>query len=1041
MKNSKNVRQIMAKGLLCLMCAVPMVTSCYDDSELWDKVNDMDERLTALEEDLSSQIAAMNALLSDGSTISSCKKNDDGSYVVTLSDGTKFTVLPEGTDFSALVTYTVVNGKKCWATFDPEGNPVVITDASGNAIPVSADVSVKIVDGMYCLVINGKEYVTGYDVSDMVQVFSSCTPLTDASGNVYAMTFTFGEGLTVTAAVDGYTGVLFKISNVNNTVVSEYFIDYGTTQSFLMDMSGVVDYVMQVPDGWRVKDVVEELTGETYIQITAPAEETVALGAAVADGDLKVVSVVEGGKAAVSKIHVSTDPFKTYDVTSLKANIEAYTGVQKYAYGMMYAMDFNAGEVVAKVNELLGGTSAELPAGYNITEAPLDKTLAEIYGGELLDDASYVFWALPVFYREESADEEAAYYVLEDQIRTLVLNPMSVMISVSEVTILDAEVSVSVNGSQSVYAGVDVMGNETMDEILYRINNGIAVASEIVSYSGPASEFPDKESASSLSPDTEYIVWIVPVEEGKETYSASDLVSKEFSTPAIKDGGNIAVTAGDAVVTQSSIEIPVSSEDAAMIYYAYLSKDDGEFYMTASNTVKMSKIMEAETFTSVMGTSAKASIKAIHPETTKWLYAVAIGHDGLYGEVLCKSAVTEPVSFNSLSLSVTEVSKKDDEATLQVTVEGGTATEFIYWAGYEKDAFWVSAEYCDKSRTKAQKYMAANPDAEQIVKVMRHNGNIAEDGTITITDLSMSTTYVFLVLAKDESGLYSKAGYLKFTTAAADFGEVVETGTQAWNDMKAKLEGDIEWIEESFVAAAQSMGYASYSFNIRIPTDMTAYITCFSTSESATKVADKMLEIEQYCSRAVSSSRVVYDENGNNPSLPDWYDDNGKLIQGSMLNVVNMYPHSSPELGAFTLFPSTGHSDCPAWDSGKCSNYAQQMAKIEQYCSLDYWREYIIGFGNYHYNGDPTHPYSRTLTDPENIEKIAQAYCDLYSKYYKGTTPIVYVNDGTPVTVSNRTAVGVGEDGAVIDEVTILLKDSAGNYYEPFYFSVPNYFK
>ena len=238
MKILKTSAKTFMSLLLSVLLTAPMVTSCYDDSDIWDKLASLEEKLIELENNLTEQAEAMSALLSDGSTISACKKNSDGSYTITLSNGTKFNVLPEGTSFSSLVTYTEVGGKKCWATYDANGNPVVIKDASGNAIPVSAEISVKIKDDAYYLVINGKEYVTGYNAEDVVQVFSSCTPLMDASGNVYAVKFTFGEGMEVTVALDGYKGVLFKLSSANNSIVSDYYIDYGTTQSFLMEMSG-----------------------------------------------------------------------------------------------------------------------------------------------------------------------------------------------------------------------------------------------------------------------------------------------------------------------------------------------------------------------------------------------------------------------------------------------------------------------------------------------------------------------------------------------------------------------------------------------------------------------------------------------------------------------------------------------------------------------------------------------------------------------------------------------------------------------------------
>ena len=199
--------KIFLKSVLCIFLAVPALTSCYDDTALWDKVKDMENRLNELEVELTSQTEALNALLTNGATLTSCKKNSDGSYTITLSNGTKFNVLPEGTDFSSLVTFKDVNGKKCWATYNANGQAVILTDKAGNAIPVSDEISVEIKDGVYCLIINGKVYETGYDAEDVVQVFSSCTPLTDASGNVYAVNFTFGEGMETTVALDGYAGV------------------------------------------------------------------------------------------------------------------------------------------------------------------------------------------------------------------------------------------------------------------------------------------------------------------------------------------------------------------------------------------------------------------------------------------------------------------------------------------------------------------------------------------------------------------------------------------------------------------------------------------------------------------------------------------------------------------------------------------------------------------------------------------------------------------------------------------------------------------
>lgn len=1021
----KNWMKIFVRSLLCLSLAIPAFTSCYDDSALWDKVNDMEARLNELEVEMTSQVEAMQALLSNGATLTSCKKNSDGSYTVTLSDGTKFKVLPEGTDFSSLVSVMVVDGKKCWATYDPSGNAVALTDASGKAIPVSVEVSVKIKDGVYCLVINGKEYETGYDAEDVVQVFSSCTPLTDASGNVYAVKFTFGEGMEVTVALDGYKGVIFKLSNINNAVISEYYVDYGQTQSFLMEMQGVIDYVMQVPDGWRVKEVVEELTDETYLKVTAPSAETVALGAAVAEGDLKVVSVVEGGKAVISKIFLSTDPFKTYEVSALKAVIEPYTGIQKFAYGMMLTEEFDESQVVAKVNEILT-SSTELPEGYFISEKVLDKTLAEIYGQELVSEISYVFWAVPVLYNEGTDEVEAGFYAEEEMLRTLVLNPMAITMKVYDITPVDANVSVAINGSDYAYAGVAEMTEDALDEIVYMVNNGVFEPTDLIQYAGSASCFPDGEKSINMNPDTEYIVWVIPVDEDKEAYTVSDLVYESFKTKAVVSGGSVVLSAGDLNTSASSISVSLEAEDAAIIYYTFMNDDDGKRYSTSSNETKMSKLCESESFVEVRDDVAFAEIKGLHPGSTYWLYAVAVGNDGGYGEVVCKSAETDEVSFNSLSLTVEEVSIKSDEATLKVTVSGGDAVDYIYWAGYEKDAFWSSSEFCDQSRTTAQKYMAANPDAEQITAVMRRNGAVSEDGTIKLNELSMSTNYVFLVLAKDAEGKFSKAGYKKFTTLAADLGDLVQEGTDKWNEAKGKI--NIDWIEEAFYTPENSNLSASYAFNYSGPTDLTAFVICASDSffegMNMTAVEEKIVYVENYASRKYDNGYTPY-KDGEVMTEPDYYKD-GELKKGQLMNVYDYYVHGLPSLGFVTYFASGDHDgNCIYWEDERCTYYERALERIAARNTLAPYRDKAAMFG---LSGD-------------EAEAWAEALLEAYKPFYENAEPIIFVNDGSSLRFTYPYAYGLDDEGNVVDRVVVVLRDKQGNYYAPMTFEVPNYFK
>ena len=81
------IKRILALLLALAMIIAPMLTSCFDDTQLWDSINKIEHRLDSLETSLNKQLQALNSLIDSKTTISSCEKNQDGSYDVTLSNG------------------------------------------------------------------------------------------------------------------------------------------------------------------------------------------------------------------------------------------------------------------------------------------------------------------------------------------------------------------------------------------------------------------------------------------------------------------------------------------------------------------------------------------------------------------------------------------------------------------------------------------------------------------------------------------------------------------------------------------------------------------------------------------------------------------------------------------------------------------------------------------------------------------------------------------------------------------------------------------
>ena len=89
----KNLFRQTVKALFCMMVVPFILSSCYDDKAIWDSMRELENSLNELKAQLDEQAEAMSAILTDGSTIKSCVKQKDGSYLITLSNDVSFKTL------------------------------------------------------------------------------------------------------------------------------------------------------------------------------------------------------------------------------------------------------------------------------------------------------------------------------------------------------------------------------------------------------------------------------------------------------------------------------------------------------------------------------------------------------------------------------------------------------------------------------------------------------------------------------------------------------------------------------------------------------------------------------------------------------------------------------------------------------------------------------------------------------------------------------------------------------------------------------------
>lgn len=135
-------------SFLWLLMIISAVSCKYDDSELWNRVNDLDDRLTSIEGQLNKMNSNINSIstivnaLEGNVYVTEVTKTADG-YIIEFSDGTTATIA-DGEDGNAGKDAPVIgidkdtDGNYYW-TQTIDGQQTWLTDEYGNKIPVTGE--------------------------------------------------------------------------------------------------------------------------------------------------------------------------------------------------------------------------------------------------------------------------------------------------------------------------------------------------------------------------------------------------------------------------------------------------------------------------------------------------------------------------------------------------------------------------------------------------------------------------------------------------------------------------------------------------------------------------------------------------------------------------------------------------------------------------------------------------------------------------------------------------------------------------------------
>lgn len=855
MKNLKTFFNSIGKSAIALAIAFSAVVSCADYTsdienlrdELKGELELVINKLYELEQKMNSEIQALKDMLAGKLLITSVKTDSQtGITTVNLSNGTSFELLPEK-DLKSFVTYiTLSDGIDYWAYIDENGKKQLFLDENGEAVPVLAEIpEVVVKDGETWIVVGGVEYPLAGN-----SVFSDYELIKDElTGEIYAVTFTFGEEMSFTVTVDGAAGFFFvKPSGWSTVAISDYFVPLGMTERVQVDARGVVDYVLQIPDGWRVKEYKDVFMGALYFDITAPSQELVESGMAASEGDLKVVAVLEGGKATVAKLYLSSEPFKEFSVSLGKATVKMYNGLQKFVYGVCTASSYNEDTIFKTAESLLD--AYEYPAGYGVSDFDLDgESLSEIAGRTLTAGNQYVFWAIPALYY--STDEESGYYLKEGTFTYQTATYSSVKFEVGNASTRDAQLDMELKGVGSYYTELLPKAEFMIEDVVYNLNNSGYYTARTTpkTFSGSVFEFAGVKAEQA----TEYVAWLAVAEDGK-TYTAADVVVCEFSTLNLVAGSSVKVEASAAEETVSDVSISLTAAGAEKIYYSYVTTavaktlatdDDKADYLFVNGVAVEGETVEAKA----------TDVIEVKPATSYVFLAVATDASGKYSEVVTVECKTKAIEFNDLKVVLSL--EKNDPGNVVVSISAEGAVDYLYWIGRTADNIWKSANYLGGSAGKAQNYMYANAGHERFTSVMEAYPVV--DGTITMNDLVANVGYVIVAMAKDKDGMYSKATALRFTPRDVAIGEVVLSSDPKWEAARPT----IEWIPSKFEPSTGMMS-GRYAYYVTIPSGFTGYVLA-GTDDYLTEgnpqlklsVEDRILKIIEYTDKHKDSDYIV----------------------------------------------------------------------------------------------------------------------------------------------------------------------------------------
>ena len=511
----------------------------------------------------------------------------------------------------------------------------------------------------------------------------------------------------------------------------------------------------------------------------------VKIHAAGGDGKCMVGKLAVSASANSVIVEIACENATIYN----NANLQ-YSGV---SYGIAIYNEFSTEQIAKDKNDYA-------LMAYDLYDPQTTVSLKQMYNEmiagnfdpasyvEIPTGVSYVVWAI-------AGSDDWQHVYTADEVVYSVFTPSFVNVEATSVTFNNVEFT-AVGGGYAGYI-VGVLSSTTEAEAKAQLENAFGnwqmdwgMFGEEVSelnYKGNVLDFPGSTIWGGIYPNTTYLVYILPLIEGKVAadYVASDIKTYAYTTADITAGGSATLAFEAIETTYTNIEVAINgSQNTSMIYSWFASAEELAQYKTDEELLAYVIAYNTEYQQIAMSNTSSAYISSMAPGTIATLVAFAVDTEGKYGQLYKQEFKTKTLDYNeTLKVVIDETACKIDatSAAIKVSTTGGDAVAYRYMATEKNGYSWKGEESAEGTLALGQSYYVNEISAAELV-----------DGAINVTDLSTNEEYAFAVIAIDATGAPSRASFYYFTPKLPEY-PLIRATSDKYAAMKPTFDYSVAW--------------------------------------------------------------------------------------------------------------------------------------------------------------------------------------------------------------------------------------------------------